>query len=395
MKEASNLPGKDLNGLSDPYFKLTAFGEKHRSPTVKKNLNPQWNWEKTIQCEPQPGENTMELIVFNYRVGRIRKNFIGQCWIDLTNPPVRLTALQLYDKKRKKVKNNNGDYSVIELQVFELRPHIPEFDGHDIAVPAIETFYVSPTSRSRSRDVSRDSSSDSIESVQPRQMRKSKSLKSVRMVEKPEIEFLRPPPKTHSKKKKKPKKKKNKKAKSEPNLHVEAMQEIPTPAGIALISGSQADSLHSHAQVPVTITQSVPTPPKIPKHEVDARPRPTVNKPVAPPPAPPPLPDNDAIKAKSLPPKTGSTKPQNLLAEIRGFNKNNLQEPDPESDSDHLEMVLPVGGHTQSLAAAIASRRSVIDANRTGTTETSSISRESGSGDSRGSSSSSSDDKWR
>ena len=33
----------DRNGKSDPYVKLSIIGQKHKSKTVMRNLNPEWD----------------------------------------------------------------------------------------------------------------------------------------------------------------------------------------------------------------------------------------------------------------------------------------------------------------------------------------------------------------
>ena len=42
---AENLLASDFNGKSDPYCIVQCAGEKYRTPTIKANLNPEWNCE--------------------------------------------------------------------------------------------------------------------------------------------------------------------------------------------------------------------------------------------------------------------------------------------------------------------------------------------------------------
>lgn len=43
LQRASDLKAADRNGYSDPYVKLSLAGQSHKSKTIKKTLNPQWN----------------------------------------------------------------------------------------------------------------------------------------------------------------------------------------------------------------------------------------------------------------------------------------------------------------------------------------------------------------
>ena len=43
LQRASDLKAADRNGFSDPYVKLSLAGQSHKSKTIKKTLNPQWN----------------------------------------------------------------------------------------------------------------------------------------------------------------------------------------------------------------------------------------------------------------------------------------------------------------------------------------------------------------
>jgi len=49
MKRGIDLKAADLNGKSDPYCCVIAFGRKYATKTIMKNLNPIWN-EKTQFC---------------------------------------------------------------------------------------------------------------------------------------------------------------------------------------------------------------------------------------------------------------------------------------------------------------------------------------------------------
>ena len=43
VKKATDLAAADRNGLSDPYVLLSLNGEKHKTRTVLKSLNPVWD----------------------------------------------------------------------------------------------------------------------------------------------------------------------------------------------------------------------------------------------------------------------------------------------------------------------------------------------------------------
>lgn len=43
LMHATNLKAADRNGLSDPYVKLSLWGQQHKSKTIKKTLEPKWD----------------------------------------------------------------------------------------------------------------------------------------------------------------------------------------------------------------------------------------------------------------------------------------------------------------------------------------------------------------
>jgi len=58
IKNARNLKSADLNGLSDPYAKITCLGHKYKTKTHKKTLNPVWDFAFDV-----PNSGPVELFV--------------------------------------------------------------------------------------------------------------------------------------------------------------------------------------------------------------------------------------------------------------------------------------------------------------------------------------------
>ena len=65
LVEGRNLPSADPNGKSDPYVRLEFGGQKKKSKTVKKTLNPVFN--ETFEFEVgKSSDNTLRLLVYDW-----------------------------------------------------------------------------------------------------------------------------------------------------------------------------------------------------------------------------------------------------------------------------------------------------------------------------------------
>lgn len=78
--EARNLPGKDSNGLADPYVRFKLGNEKYRSKTVYKNLNPEYNEQFDLHTFPNQSK-VLEILV--YDSNSFQDEFIGKNAINL------------------------------------------------------------------------------------------------------------------------------------------------------------------------------------------------------------------------------------------------------------------------------------------------------------------------
>ncbi|XP_048577698.1 uncharacterized protein LOC5500410 isoform X2 [Nematostella vectensis] len=83
IKEARNLPAKDANGFSDPFVKAYLLPDKGRkskrkTPTIRKNLNPQWNFPFTYDdvTLEELMDRSLELTVWDWDRGA-SNDFLG------------------------------------------------------------------------------------------------------------------------------------------------------------------------------------------------------------------------------------------------------------------------------------------------------------------------------
>ena len=82
IKHASDLVKADRLGKSDPYCKVSAFGQTYTTKTVLKNLNPQWH-EKTQFCffdDPKQ----LKFEVWDWDKGT-KDDAIGEAYLPVSN----------------------------------------------------------------------------------------------------------------------------------------------------------------------------------------------------------------------------------------------------------------------------------------------------------------------
>jgi len=101
LQRASGLKAMDRNGKSDPYAKLTLQGVTHKSKTIKKTLDPEWNesfkWSgllRELSSEP------LQLHLFDYDFAR-SDDKLGHASVDLrglTSGEWREYAVQLSEQ---------------------------------------------------------------------------------------------------------------------------------------------------------------------------------------------------------------------------------------------------------------------------------------------------------
>lgn len=94
LRRAVNLPAADMNGLSDPYAKLTIKGTTSRkkaeqkSKTIKESLNPVWNqtfsWEGTLAALT---DEPLHIEVYDWdSIMKLKKDdFLGSCDVHLSS----------------------------------------------------------------------------------------------------------------------------------------------------------------------------------------------------------------------------------------------------------------------------------------------------------------------
>ena len=112
IREARNLPAMDLNGFSDPYYKVYLDGElSYQSEIVKKTLNPKWEGEITHQSK---GTNirkvyTLRIEVWDWdRIGS--DDFIGDVAIEVDmSKKKRIQVKNKWFKLMRKNSKENGE----------------------------------------------------------------------------------------------------------------------------------------------------------------------------------------------------------------------------------------------------------------------------------------------
>ena len=85
LLRATDLKAMDRNGLSDPYVKLQLSGQKHRSKTVKKTLNPTWHerFEFTGKSLRDIVSQPLQLRAMDWDRGLQRDDILGDATVDL------------------------------------------------------------------------------------------------------------------------------------------------------------------------------------------------------------------------------------------------------------------------------------------------------------------------
>ena len=80
IQDASDLMPKDDQGSASPFVEVDFDGQKQKTQTKHKDLNPQWN-EKLVFNVNNPRDlhnKTIDVIVYNDRKGGHHKNFLGR-----------------------------------------------------------------------------------------------------------------------------------------------------------------------------------------------------------------------------------------------------------------------------------------------------------------------------
>ena len=84
LERAAGLKAADRNGYSDPYCKLTLCGQKHKSATIKRTVNPRWAQDFNFNGELHDlCDEPLQLQVFDYDFGPQRDDFLGDAAVDL------------------------------------------------------------------------------------------------------------------------------------------------------------------------------------------------------------------------------------------------------------------------------------------------------------------------
>ncbi|XP_031557758.1 uncharacterized protein LOC116294313 isoform X2 [Actinia tenebrosa] len=81
--EAKNLPGKDADGMSDPFCKISLLPDKkgktkHKTPIIKRSLNPSWNYKMEYEdlSIDDLNERVLEITVWDHDIAS-RDEFLG------------------------------------------------------------------------------------------------------------------------------------------------------------------------------------------------------------------------------------------------------------------------------------------------------------------------------
>jgi len=71
VKEAQGLTSMDLNGYSDPYVTVQAFGQTLQTAVIKKNLNPEWNEKLKFSLVPRSSNASLYTNLANNTLAQI------------------------------------------------------------------------------------------------------------------------------------------------------------------------------------------------------------------------------------------------------------------------------------------------------------------------------------
>ena len=138
--EAKNLLASDMNGLSDPYFKIPRQQEgvidlpdkKNRTKRIDKNLNPVWNHPFLIELNPMKCSK-LKIEVYDFdHIGKddlLGSGYADLEWIKYSNKNVNeewisLTTEKLNKKTKQKEKKTKGSVH-IKIKVLGF-PHISD-----------------------------------------------------------------------------------------------------------------------------------------------------------------------------------------------------------------------------------------------------------------------------
>ncbi|KAF3944969.1 hypothetical protein ACB098_01G122900 [Castanea mollissima] len=132
IQDASDLMPKDDQGSASPFVEVDFDGQKQKTQTKNKDLNPQWN-EKLVFNVNNPRDlhhKTIDVIVYNDRKGGHHKNFLGRVRLHGSSIPLQESEaiIQRYPlDKRGLFSHIKGDialrvYAVHDSSAFHAPP---------------------------------------------------------------------------------------------------------------------------------------------------------------------------------------------------------------------------------------------------------------------------------
>jgi len=115
IKEAEHLKPVDSNGKSDPYCKVWVNGMQYKTPTIKKNLNPKWDYNISFSVDGSSTDVALQIEVWDWNlIGH--DEFLG--WIDtkldITQSNEQWLQVQA---KTKKDRNITGRVRVVVTKI--------------------------------------------------------------------------------------------------------------------------------------------------------------------------------------------------------------------------------------------------------------------------------------
>ncbi|KAF4367225.1 multiple C2 domain and transmembrane region protein 6 [Cannabis sativa] len=99
IHDATDLMPKDGHGSASPFVEVNFNGQRHRTQTKHKDLNPQWNEKLLFNIDGDLPNKTIDVVVYNDRSNsddnHTRKNFLGRVRISGVSVPMSESDAQI------------------------------------------------------------------------------------------------------------------------------------------------------------------------------------------------------------------------------------------------------------------------------------------------------------
>ncbi|KAL6010673.1 Multiple C2 domain and transmembrane region protein 6 [Asimina triloba] len=131
VEDASDLMPKDGSGSANPFVEIDFDGQRHRTQTKFKDLNPSWNERLTFNVANPADlpDQTIDVTVYNDRkTGGHHKNFLGRVRISGVSVPVSESesSVQRYPLDKRGIFSHiRGDLALKIYAVHDTSPPIP------------------------------------------------------------------------------------------------------------------------------------------------------------------------------------------------------------------------------------------------------------------------------